>query len=131
MDREEEMECSQSQPVTATACAATSGSEPSAAFTPGPWIALIDYNGVYAVRASAVDTLARLYHPPNGTAEANARLIAAAPELYEAVRAWAAHLSVIDNGVAGDGAKTGVEFGLVRDMLRDFRAALSKAEGRS
>lgn len=34
MDREEEMEAARSQPVTATADAATSGSEPSAAFTP-------------------------------------------------------------------------------------------------
>jgi hypothetical protein len=58
---------------------------------------------------------------PRVTAEANARLIAAAPELLEVLRIYAAYDEYI-NGVEGDPST---------DRLQKAKAAIAKAEGRS
>jgi hypothetical protein len=57
-------------------------SVPSAAFTPGPWQARKKL-----VHVEGKGTVALVHNPWNneGEREANARLIAAAPELYEAL----------------------------------------------
>jgi hypothetical protein len=51
--------------------------------TPGPWHVA---NGVQI--RSATDQIAKVWMMRNGEGQANARLIAAAPELAELVRYW-------------------------------------------
>lgn len=63
----------------------TPASQSSAAPTRGPWYVIND-RGTLEVKGSTVDTVAKLYYPPNGHIEANARLIAAAPDLLEALK---------------------------------------------
>ena len=55
--------------------------------TPGPWHVDQDINGLYvAAEAKGGDAVARIYTWHHGQ-EANARLIAAAPAMYEALKA--------------------------------------------
>src|SRR4051812_37585185 len=81
-----------------------------AAHTPGPWLAEADDSSVFDSEGREVADC--LTFPFAGEeAEANARLIAAAPELYEALKA----LIVLSDSAAWDKAF----------------AALAKAEGRN
>ena len=57
-------------------------------FTPGPWYFLPDRNGRLQVGPSINYTVAEMCVTPLEGQEANARLIAAAPELLEALK-WA------------------------------------------
>jgi hypothetical protein len=56
------------------------------AHTPGPWSVSWDCNGLAHVGMGPNCTVSRVMAPPAGDQEANARLIAAAPELLEALR---------------------------------------------
>lgn len=55
------------------------------AFTPGPWQYLRSPSGPIRVGPSHNCTVAVAPFPPTGDQEANARLIAASPDLYEAL----------------------------------------------
>ena len=86
--------------------------------TPGPWEMMPPLGeGNYSVMSSKVNAGGNWYvaEIPNGShaeAQANARLIAAAPELLDALRLVLAH----------DGALTGADWTAIR-------AAIAKAEG--
>ena len=55
--------------------------------TPGPWIAFYEHHaGPMRVGAGTNCTVAAMYQPPVGDMLANARLVAAAPELLEFVQ---------------------------------------------
>ena len=96
-------------------------SEPG--FTKGPWVARWDIRGT-ATRwfiglpgHGPSDDLAQIYRPPqsaDGTAEANAHLIAAAPDLYEALKVVMREYGYL----MGSDAEA-----------KDARAALRKARG--
>ena len=99
----------------ATPDGAASDAEPSAAFTPGPWRA----GGSLAVWQEAGGVVAQCYWVSGAidvdVAEANARLIAAAPELYEALRLIRAEQR---EGYCCDATRAAAD------------AALAKAEGK-
>jgi len=85
-------------------------------FTPGPWAYvrnpentrwIIDSEPAHAIACTAG------FEPDN---EANARLIAAAPELYEECKAM---LEIIDDQLGGDFPET----------VREVRALLARIEG--
>jgi hypothetical protein len=92
----------------------------SAQHTPGPWTA--DWNsgshgytiaGDHIAIGTAFSLLGKRYG--TGEASANARLIAAAPEMLEALRFVQEHGAVYPEGEAG----------------QRIRAAIAKAEGRA
>lgn len=118
-----------SQDPAPTVSAVTSGQT----HTKGPWFVVKDF-GVWYVKGSTVDTVAKLYYPPNGSADANGRLIAASPEIYDALEPFA--------DIAGEGSDdfpdetpVVVKFGRTTNYsltLGDFRrasTALAKADG--
>lgn len=91
--------------------------------TPGPWTWGAGYNGLYGPNGSVILEYASYenmwlpdYMPG---AEANARLIAAAPELLEALKAI----------VASDMAMREEDEGNVSPELNAARAAIAKATG--
>jgi len=96
--------------------------------TPGPW-AVFRRDGystyIHAINeggeintfqvASCHSATSRKYFPTRGEAEANARLIAAAPDLLEALQALSAYFGTdTDNGLD--------------ELLTQARAAITKAE---
>lgn len=103
--------------------------------TPGPWAVGFDANGwedgdinVIADKCGLVCSIPRqlngLYHSPgvgrtHDNQEANARLIAAAPELLAALQELVAY----DEGSSAEG-----EYGY--EVLHRCRSAIAKAEGR-
>jgi len=111
-------------------------------FTPGPWeyVASTDAHGPYVVahwggdicdcytmsnpREAAVINggTSRPIPFQNEAADANARLIAAAPDLYEALRA----VLDLDNRQT-----TSLLTSLPLEMISRIRAAIAKAEGRT
>lgn len=90
--------------------------------TPGPWH-LSYMNGIMHISAGA--KYSPVASSPTGVAEADARLIAAAPELLEALEWCANHLSQIAKmdypGVSEEARMFNSE--------RNARAALAKATG--
>jgi len=108
----------------------------SAAFTPGPWTVSDSAPEEYAVSIHGAqletggfpivaDIPERTIH---GTHEANARLIAAAPDLLEALRdALKAEEDAIAS-VAGWAGALGVHPDLLA-RIEKMRAAIAKAEG--
>lgn len=54
-------------------------------FTPGPWVAALDRNNRPIVLGAGTQHIADCYHTPDGGGISNSRLIATAPELYEAL----------------------------------------------
>lgn len=58
----------------------------SAAYTPGSWETSTDGKTWEVCGAGGGDIIADIYPPTGGTAEANARLIALAPDMLEALR---------------------------------------------
>lgn len=121
-------------------------------WTPGPWEYGIatNYNGFYIAPKGTLLTLAALERPVGGCTltiecfnfpgetEANARLIAASPDLYEALKNLTAQcVEDFGDGRGGDlpdwpdeetvcDSKTALTFG----DIRRAQAALAKAEGR-
>lgn len=54
--------------------------------TPGPWFSQYDDNGFYEIGSEAVSRRVAFTYSEYDTDEANARLIAAAPDLLEALQ---------------------------------------------
>lgn len=88
--------------------------------TPGPWVAALDHNSRPIVWGPGTWQIADCWHTPDGNGWGNARLIAAAPELLEALR----HLTRLAGGVP-----TGVTQDMKREALKMARAAIEKATG--
>lgn len=96
-------------------------------FTPGPWFAHDDHpqHACYHIAPADYwhDELATIYSPGDPEADANASLIAAAPELYEA-------LAALDEAYCRAGGDlTREERFEDRKRLINARAALAKARG--
>lgn len=103
-------------------------------FTPGPWVASKfgfqvltgdSWNSICTLRGSAEWEDKRGSYEPEyewQNQEANARLIAAAPDLYKAGRRLLEALSNYGHARLPQ---------YVRAEIQDFRTALSKAEGRN
>jgi len=108
------------------------------AFTPGPWQYLRSPSGPIRVGPSHNCTVAVAPFPPTGDQEANARLIAASPDLCAALSNLLADLAPITNELhngkinggwpptAGDARAVASE--LVR-ISAPARAALAKVQG--
>lgn len=98
--------------------------------TAGPWVAIIGRIG-WKLEASGAERIGHINEWPalHAEAEANATLIAAAPDLLEALRRF---LDVAD--ILGDGpgdSDTVTVFEKFEAAAVAGRAALTKAEGRS
>ena len=93
--------------------------------TPGPWAVFTteDEWGCDTFVGTLTDTLFDV-RPWKGHSwqEANASLIAAAPDLLEALRGAADML---------DRIATGEDWGAIEEQIQDARAAIAKAEGRA
>lgn len=107
--------------------AATDGGAPSASHTPGPW--RVEQDGLPEMRN--VGTYVVAGHRLDGaliadinTSMADARLIAAAPDLHATTKAWIDYLDAPD-WLAEDAHLT------ERRLLDAMRAAIAKAEGHS
>ena len=115
---------SQSQPSADVSAHARTDAQPSAAFTPGPWRA----GGSLAVWQEAGGVVAQCYWVSGAigvdVAEANARLISAAPEMYAALL-----LTEEANEARGRGDASRA-MALHSEALAARRAALAKAEGK-
>ena len=101
--------------------------------TPGPWVVDEPDKHGQAIVSSEHTEIATCWHHCVGAIEkemhANARLIAAAPDLLEALRIAAGHLVWCSN------AKPGIETDEGRKLTMEFAdrafAAIAKAEGRT
>lgn len=88
------------------------------AFTPGPWVILREPGGMWITRADKSFAIASI--PPMAeNADADARLIAAAPALLEALEAL---LTEAEDLVFATGGGSS-------DVMRDARAAIKAARG--
>jgi hypothetical protein len=96
------------------------------AHTPGPWMSFD--SGTLVISASPGDLLIADLDvsevDTNAEREANAHLIAAAPELLQALRDAAEHLDFCGYGDAYEREVAG-------DLRQRITAAIAKAEGRS
>jgi hypothetical protein len=104
----------------------------SAPFTPGPW--LVDEGGIRCDHSHNYGIVAQVheghvyseYTSDSPTLDfanaADARLVAAAPELYDTIRRVADQLVSIEGRTKGDRLR-------LRDQLAVLRAALAKARG--
>jgi hypothetical protein len=111
------------QPTASAAEEASSRSGiPNAAFTPGPWTAEQYHDNEWQIDAArdAVATTAFCFAPES---TANARLIAAAPELYEAARLFVEEYDAADQD---DGVAMMLAYNAA---LEAAKAALAKARG--
>lgn len=90
--------------------------------TPGPWLV---YKGEVCYRSDADDQSYGMFCPVDFEQEANARLIAAAPDLLEALIEVRAYLSKCPPHAEDI---TGAKWGRVMDLSG---AALNRAEGKS
>lgn len=89
--------------------------------TPGPWSYQEKADAyTHIVRSPTNRLIVQLAQDTNGTAEANARLIAAAPELLEAC--LMVDVLYTSYGLLANSAEAGVMINAVRD-------AIAKAEG--
>lgn len=76
-----------------------------AKFTPGPWEFTVSRNGVRQISSKIKSQICRMWNCRE--TEGNAHLIAAAPEMYEALEGAAATLNFLSDhlrGRMGDGA---------------------------
>ena len=104
----------------------------TATHTPGPWTCTIDDEGFNVFQDDPK-------HPGNGDhimciagnpeSEANARLIAAAPELLAALRDTLESLECHEQDCQRDGLKNAAK--AARRQIDAARAAIAKAEGRA
>jgi hypothetical protein len=90
-------------------------------WTPGPW--RVDFDCLEEIVAGRSAVLIAFAHHSRPQVEANARLIAAAPEMAEALRV------VLDSQMSKGGLGGGY-FTLSGDTIRLIETALAKAEGR-
>lgn len=114
------------------------------AHTPGPWRVAMYLGGAWTVTSSPLseprggEIVEVVYGPNGGTSKANARLIAAAPELYAACEAAIAY----DDAIAACGndprqmssfctAQGDTLDSLYEDWIRKSTAALARARGES
>jgi hypothetical protein len=103
--------------------------------TPGPWE--IEQNGRARLDISAPENqcggyLIATMNPHAPCKEANARLIAAAPDLFAALKALYAFASdmVMQHGPNGDDSMTDEQHRAWQDAAGDTSVAIAKAEGR-
>jgi len=92
--------------------------------TPGPWFATYAQPGIWHINSGpryGCGDIATVWGGPNDTPEADARLIAAAPEMYEVLRAL--YVAVRDDALDPQRA-----IKLMPEM-ESARAALAKATG--
>ena len=94
--------------------------------TPGPWYANQDCIEIYGPEGPRDVTLAVVLQADN--AAADARLIAAAPELLAVCQAMAGDLQALLDGDDFSGMSDAEMLGV---MLRSLNEAIAKAEGRS
>lgn len=85
--------------------------------TPGPWEVFETHTGHYVLDSAEQAVVCQIEWCLE--AEANARLIASAPELLDALKRLCAKFGVDDDGWPRDGTE-----------LREARSAIAKAEGR-
>ncbi|MCO7217819.1 hypothetical protein [Halomonas sp. OfavH-34-E] len=104
-------------------------------FTPGPWFAYDDHpqHACYHIATADYwhDDLATIYSPGDPEADANASLIAAAPELYEALAAFE---RVVDLWLPADSEVDAEHYGeaeALAGLRRTMADALAKARGQS
>tara|TARA_B100000678_G_scaffold211521_1_gene179081 strand:- start:318 stop:647 length:330 start_codon:yes stop_codon:yes gene_type:complete len=104
-------------------------------FTPGPWFAHDDHpqHACYHIAPADYwhDELATIYSPGDPEADANASLIAAAPELYEALAAFE---RVVDLWLPADSEVDVEHYGeaeALAGLRRTMVDALAKARGQS
>jgi hypothetical protein len=135
---------SQSQPVTehVAEATATASAQPSVAFTPGPWVAFdratvsniytTGNDGSLLAQAHSYDAYISDKRPGRAERLANARLIASAPELYEALKAAARTFRMYEELHREKGTVEGAQRAAANgSMARRCEDALAKAEGRS
>lgn len=93
-------------------------------FTPGPWEYRVDPDLDDNIAGPNSEQLARVYCTDTDTGMANARLIAAAPEMFSAL---VAALPLVEDAAMfmKDDFKPGYLAGIVKTM----RSAIAKAEG--
>lgn len=110
--------------IDGAASPATSGSEPSAAFTPGPW-EVWEFGPPRVVNRQIGWTIYTIDDPApheEATHWANARLIAAAPELYEALKRARAEIAELE--------ALGGQRPITNSAVALMDAALARSEGR-
>lgn len=96
--------------------------------TKGPWYASRLSEGVWIIKNEAFDSYIALTHNREGVhADANAHLIAAAPDLLEALRKVSAALEAV---YESEMEWTGEWDMLPPDALEMAKAAIRKAEGK-
>lgn len=88
-------------------------SKQETSYTPGPWEVFKSHTGTYVLDSAEQAAVCKLEWCME--AEANARLIAAAPELLDALKRLLSNVIVCCDGGA----------------LREARAAIDKVEGRA
>lgn len=96
--------------------------------TPGPWGFDLEDNWVYSFRENGTQMLvaqARSISVTTEVRDANARLIAAAPDLLTALQAATEALDILRRGYGCEVS------GLCYPALNDCRAAIAKATGGS
>jgi len=97
--------------------------ETKTTFTPGPWRA----EGAYVFAGSDCIGIADTDNAPKARMEANARMFAAAPDLYAAGEALANAASDFAANAAIDSED--VDDSDLWDAISDMRAALARANG--
>lgn len=65
--------------------------------TPGPWSVETHEGDIFIVDASGNTGVSKVYsRRKDGTGDANALIIAAAPEMFEALKAWETFMNISD-----------------------------------
>lgn len=91
--------------------------------TPGPWEVFDSHTGLWVMDSAEQGAICKLEWCLE--AEANARLIASAPEMLDALKRLCSRFGVCYDGTPRDGTpRDGTEW-------REARAAIAKAEGRA
>lgn len=112
-------------------CAGRNGVPAHGKHTPGPWVVWYsDWPGVVGVECASGETIADCSHSNDpDLSEANARLIATAPELLEALVATRALVS--EAAMTGFNCHDGTWAERLYSNQASLSAAIAKAEGRS
>ena len=92
--------------------------------TPGPWQWTQHFDPTISIYKDGFGQIARLYDSSAGTGKANARLIAAAPDLLEALQGI---LGYFDSGNSVSVSQATIK--ARSDEVKAARAAIAKATG--